>query len=51
MTESVPILRFPLAGEVFNRELVESRIVEKTKEFVAVRNRPHPFEMNLYYSL
>ena len=40
-----------LRGGVFNEELIESWIVEKTKEVVAVRNRPHPFEMNLYYSL
>jgi glutamine synthetase len=40
-----------LAGGVFNAELIESWIAEKTKEVIAVRNRPHPFEMNLYYSL
>ncbi len=40
-----------LAGDVFNEKLIESWITEKTKEVVAVRNRPHPFEMNLYYSL
>jgi glutamine synthetase len=40
-----------LEGGVFNEELIRSWIVEKTKEVVAVRNRPHPFEMNLYYSL
>jgi glutamine synthetase len=38
-------------GGVFNRELIDSWIEEKMKEVVAVRNRPHPFEMNLYYSL
>ena len=40
-----------LAGDVFNKELIESWITEKMKEVVAVNNRPHPFEMNLYYSL
>jgi len=40
-----------LAGEVFNTELIESWIREKMKEVIAVRNRPHPYEMNLYYSL
>ncbi|MFC1898038.1 type I glutamate--ammonia ligase [Candidatus Cloacimonadota bacterium] len=40
-----------LAGDVFNEELIESWITEKMKEVVAVRNRPHPYEMNLYYSL
>ena len=55
LEESLDALRedqdYLLAGEVFNRKLIESWIVEKTKEVVAVRNRPHPFEMNLYYSL
>ncbi len=40
-----------LAGNVFTRELLESWVTEKTKEVEAVRNRPHPFEMNLYYGL
>ena len=40
-----------LAGNVFNIELIESWIKEKMKEVMAVRNRPHPYEMNLYYSL
>jgi len=40
-----------LGGGVFNEELIESWITEKTKEVIAVKNRPHPFEMNLYYSL
>jgi glutamine synthetase len=38
-------------GGVFNQELIDSWIGEKMKEVIAVRNRPHPFEMNLYYSL
>jgi len=40
-----------LAGDVFNEELIESWITEKMKEVTAIRNRPHPYEMNLYYSL
>ena len=40
-----------VAGGVFNQELIDSWIEEKMKEVIAVRNRPHPFEMNLYYSL
>ena len=40
-----------LAGNVFSVELIQSWIEEKMKEVVAVHNRPHPFEMNLYYSL
>lgn len=39
------------AGDVFNAELIDSWVEEKMKEVIAVRNRPHPFEMNLYYSL
>jgi glutamine synthetase len=39
------------AGGVFNRELIDSWVKEKMKEVIAVRNRPHPFEMNLYYNL
>ncbi len=40
-----------LKGDVFNKELIDSWIKEKMKEVVAVKNRPHPFEMSLYYSL
>jgi glutamine synthetase len=40
-----------LEGGVFSRDLIDSWIEEKTKEVIAVRNRPHPFEMNLYYNL
>jgi glutamine synthetase len=40
-----------LDGGVFDEELLDSWIIEKTKDVLAVRNRPHPFEMNLYYSL
>jgi glutamine synthetase len=40
-----------LQGEVFNEELIQSFIKEKMKEVIAVSNRPHPFEMNLYYAL
>jgi glutamine synthetase len=40
-----------LEGGVFSAELIKSWTEEKMKEVVAVRNRPHPFEMNLYYNL
>ncbi|MCD6181321.1 MAG: type I glutamate--ammonia ligase [Candidatus Cloacimonetes bacterium] len=40
-----------LAGDVFTEDLIDSFITEKMKEVMAVRNRPHPFEMNLYYAL
>lgn len=40
-----------LQGGVFNKELIESWIKLKSKEAEAVRNRPHPYEMNLYYGV
>jgi glutamine synthetase len=40
-----------LEGDVFSRELLQAWTDEKMKEVLAVRNRPHPFEMNLYYGL
>jgi len=43
--------QYLLEGDVFNQDLINSWIIEKMKEVVAVRNRPHPFEMNLYYSI
>ena len=42
---------FGWKGGVFNEELISSWVTEKRKEIAAVRNRPHPFEMNLYYNL
>jgi len=39
-----------LAGGVFSKELISSWIDIKTKEIDAVNNRPHPYEMNLYYN-
>ena len=43
--------QYLLEGGVFGPGLIDSWIEEKMKEVIAVRNRPHPFEMNLYYSL
>lgn len=37
-------------GGVFNEELIESYINLKLKEHDAVNNRPHPYEMVLYYN-
>jgi len=55
LEEAIDALRedddYLMTGGVFNEGLIESWITEKTKEVIAVRNRPHPFEMNLYYSL
>lgn len=40
-----------LAGDVFNKELIDAWIDIKMKEVHAVGHRPHPYEMNLYYNL
>ena len=40
-----------LVGNVFNEEIINSWIVEKTKEIVALSKRPHPFEMSMYYNV
>jgi glutamine synthetase len=41
---------FLLAGEVFSPELLEQWIAYKRHaEYYQVRNRPHPFEMQLYF--
>ena len=38
-----------LEGGVFTKEIIETWIDRKMKEYYEVRNRPHPYEMNLYY--
>ena len=43
---------FLLQGDVFSQELIETWIdVKMSREFNEVRNRPHPYEMNLYYDV
>jgi glutamine synthetase len=43
---------FLLAGEVFSPELIEQWINFKLEmEYYQVRNRPHPYEMNLYFDV
>ena len=42
---------FLLVGEVFSRELITRWIERKRREERAVRNRPHPYEIALYYDL
>jgi len=43
---------FLLAGDVFNKELLEEWIDQKRKEEIdPVRIRPHPFEMSLYFDV
>lgn len=42
---------FLLQGNVFSRDLIETWVEYKTKqEFLEVRNRPHPYEIALYYN-
>lgn len=38
-----------LEGGVFNQYIIDAWIERKMKEYYEVRNRPHPYEMNLYY--
>ncbi|HDN79110.1 MAG TPA: hypothetical protein ENG33_01435, partial [Chloroflexi bacterium] len=42
---------FLLAGGVFSEELIERWIEHKMKEHYAVRNRPHPYEIELYFNV
>jgi glutamine synthetase len=43
---------FLLKGNVFSQKLIETWIQLKLmKEFNEVRNRPHPYEMTLYYDV
>jgi len=42
---------FLLEGGVFEEELIEDWIKVKIQEFYAVRNRPHPYEVQLYFDL
>jgi glutamine synthetase len=43
---------FLLAGDVFSQELIDSWIEHKRiAEDHAVRNRPHPYEMSLYFDV
>lgn len=55
LTEALDALKadhdYLLAGDVFNKELLEAWIQMKTKEAEAVNNRPHPYEMALYFSI
>ncbi|MFP4343420.1 MAG: type I glutamate--ammonia ligase [Anaerolineales bacterium] len=42
---------FLLTGDVFNADLIERWIKRKRWEDRQVRNRPHPYEIELYYDL
>jgi len=40
-----------LDGDVFSKDLIERWIPRKRREEREVRNRPHPYEVELYYGL
>lgn len=42
---------FLLAGDVFSKELIQRWVERKRQEDRQVRNRPHPYEIELYYDL
>ncbi len=43
---------FLLKGEIFSEKLIQTWIESKMNfEYNEVRNRPHPYEMNLYYDV
>ena len=42
---------FLLAGDVFDEEMIGDWIRAKMAEFYQVRNRPHPYEVQLYFDL
>ncbi len=43
--------QYLLEGKVFTEEIIEIWIDRKMQEYYDVRNRPHPYEMNLYYEV
>ena len=42
---------FLLAGDVFDSDLIKRWIERKRGEEREVRNRPHPYEIEMYYDL
>jgi glutamine synthetase len=42
---------FLLRGGVFTEELIEVWVAAKMKRYEEVRNRPHPYEMTLYFDV
>jgi glutamine synthetase len=42
---------FLLAGDVFSEDLIEGWIAFKEMEYCQVRNRPHPYEVELYFDV
>jgi glutamine synthetase len=53
LKEALDIMRqdheYLLAGGVFGEEVIHTWIERKMKDYYEIRNRPHPYEMNLYY--
>jgi glutamine synthetase len=44
--------QFLLSGGVFSKELITQWVqFKRDHEYYAVRNRPHPYEMNLYFDV
>ena len=41
--------QYLLEGGVFSEDIIQVWIERKMKDYYEVRNRPHPYEMNLYY--
>ena len=41
--------QYLLEGGVFTPDFIDVWIERKMKDYYEVRNRPHPYEMNLYY--
>ena len=40
------------AGDAFREEMIRQRIdFKRNQEYYAVRNRPHPYEMSLYFDV
>ena len=43
---------FLIAGGVFTEELIKQWVdFKRNQEYYAIRNRPHPYEMNLYFDV
>jgi glutamine synthetase len=42
---------FMLEGKVFSEDMITDWITNKTKEDHAVRTRPHPYEIEMYFDL
>jgi glutamine synthetase len=42
---------FLLKGDVFTRDFLEMWVSNKRNEVDAIRLRPHPYELHLYYDV